>query len=149
MNKGGTVNRLFLEKNRSDSGQGLVEYALILVLVGVVTILVLSLTGSSISNIYCDLVNTMGGECDSGSESDVVVIYRADYNSPAQSLHMDATSDGCYDPSVILTASPGGVMQERSGGCGHYHLDYSLPGCPCTVTITSSEGGTASVTVGP
>ena len=142
------MNRIYAERKRSDGGQGIVEYALILVLVAVIVIVVLSLTGTSISDIFCSLTNTLGGECEMSGD-DLVAIYRADYNSGAQSLHIDATSDGCYDPSVTLTASPGGVMEERGGGCGHYHLDYSLPGCPCTVTITSSEGGSDSVTVGP
>jgi pilus assembly protein Flp/PilA len=140
------MNRKHSDNKQSDVGQGLVEYALILILVAVVTIVVLSLAGSSISNIYCDLVIIMGGECDFG-DNDFVVIFKADYNSGLQTLHLDARSDGGYDPGVILTASPGGVMEERSGN--HYHLDYSLPGCPCTVTITSSAGGTAAVTVGP
>jgi len=87
----------------SEGGQGLVEYALILVLVALVVIVVLSLLGPS-------------------------------------------TSDGVYDPSVTLTASPGGVMGQAGN---HYCLNYSLTGCPCAVTVTSSEGGSATVTVGP
>ena len=42
------------------SGQGLVEYALILVLVAVVVIVVAALLGDQIQNIYCDIVITLG-----------------------------------------------------------------------------------------
>jgi len=128
----------------SEGGQGLVEYALILVLVALVVIVVLSLLGPSIGNVFSNVVdelNMLGG-----GNNYLVVITRADYDSGSQTLHLDATSDGVYDPSVTLTASPGGVMGQAGN---HYCLNYSLTGCPCAVTVTSSEGGSATVTVGP
>ena len=128
----------------SEGGQGLVEYALILVLVALVVIVVLSLLGPSIGNVFSNVVdelNVLGGE-----NNDVVVITTADYDSGLQMLHLDATSDGVYDPGVTLTASTGGVMVQAGN---HYHLNYSLTGCPCAVSIASSEGGSATVTVGP
>ena len=39
-----------------ERGQGLVEYALILVLVGVVVIVILSLLGPAIGNIFSNIV---------------------------------------------------------------------------------------------
>lgn len=42
-------------------GQGLVEYALILVLVAIVVIGVLSLMGAQINNAFQDVVNTLKG----------------------------------------------------------------------------------------
>lgn len=42
-------------------GQGLVEYALILVLIAVVVIVVLSLMGRQIQNAFQDVVNTLQG----------------------------------------------------------------------------------------
>jgi pilus assembly protein Flp/PilA len=45
---------------RSQRGQGLVEYAMILVLVAVVVILVLSLIGPTINNqFYCKVANAI------------------------------------------------------------------------------------------
>ncbi len=131
-------------KRYSEGGQGLVEYALILVLVAIVVIVALSLLGPSIGNVFSQLVdelNMLGGE-----NNYLVVITRADYDTGSQTLHLDATSDGVYDPSVTLTASPGGVMVQAGN---HYHLNYSLTGCPCAVTVASSEGDSATVTVGP
>jgi pilus assembly protein Flp/PilA len=128
-------------KRYSEGGQGLVEYALILVLVALVVIVVLSLLGPSIGNVFSQLVDELDG-----LGNDVVLITTADYDSGLQILHLDATSDGVYDPSVTVTASPGGVMVQAGN---HYHLNYSLVGCPCAVTVTSSEGGSATVTVGP
>ncbi|MGA2112373.1 MAG: Flp family type IVb pilin [Anaerolineales bacterium] len=41
------------------SGQGLVEYALILVLVAVVVIVILSLLGPAIGNVFSNIVNSI------------------------------------------------------------------------------------------
>lgn len=47
------------EPPTSQKGQGLVEYALILVLVAIVVIGVLSLMGGQINNAFQDVVNTL------------------------------------------------------------------------------------------
>ena len=138
------MERSYLAKRYSEGGQGLVEYSLILVLVAIVVIIALALLGPSIGNVFSQVVDELNML--SGENNDVVVITRADYDSGSQTLHLDATSDGVYDPSVTLTASPGGVMGQAGN---HYCLNYSLTGCPCAVTVTSSEGGSATVTVGP
>lgn len=42
-----------------DEGQGLVEYALILVLVAVIVIVILALLGPAIGNIFSNLVHNL------------------------------------------------------------------------------------------
>jgi pilus assembly protein Flp/PilA len=42
-----------------ETGQGLVEYALILVLVAVVVLIILSLLGASVGNVFSNIVNTL------------------------------------------------------------------------------------------
>jgi Flp pilus assembly pilin Flp len=128
------------------SGQGLIEYALILSLVAIVVIVALAVMGTTIRRVYCQVISQFPGNETPCDEIDMVVITKADYDSLKQELHLDATSNGDFDPTVTLTASPGGLMEERSD---HYHLTYSLPGCSCIVTVTSSAGGSASITVGP
>jgi pilus assembly protein Flp/PilA len=54
-------NALAKHQNR-ESGQGLVEYALILVLVAVVVIVILSQLGPSISNIFNEINDALGGD---------------------------------------------------------------------------------------
>ena len=140
------MNRFCSEKRPSEKGQGLVEYALILVLVSVVVLAVLLISGPTIGNVFTQVVSAIdnpGGGGGGGGGEDVVSITRADYNSGTQNLHLDATSDGGYDPGVTLTASPGGVMTQSGG---HYHRNISIV-CPCTVTVTSSEGGSSIVNV--
>ena len=133
-------------KRVTEDGQGLVEYALILVLVAIVVIAILLLLGPTIGNVFSEINSNLEqleqtGVVEEG-DSDVVVITRATFNSGE--LHFDATSDGTYNPSVTLTTSPGGVMEARSD---HYHLDINFASCPCAVTVTSSSGGSASITV--
>jgi hypothetical protein len=125
-----------------------------LVFISVVVIFILSETGLTVNNIYCEVVNTLGGACDSGfagdgedlEVDDVIVITNAPYDSVTHELHLDAISNGGWDPGVTLVASPGGIMVRKTE---HYHTLFILTGCPCTVTITSSGGGSASTTVGP
>lgn len=42
-----------------EEGQGLVEYALILVLVAVVVIVILSILGPSLGNIFSNIINSL------------------------------------------------------------------------------------------
>ncbi len=42
-----------------EEGQGLVEYALILVLVAIVVIVILSLVGPAVGNIFSNIVRTL------------------------------------------------------------------------------------------
>ncbi|MCL5428699.1 MAG: Flp family type IVb pilin [Chloroflexi bacterium] len=42
-----------------EKGQGLVEYALILVLVAIVVIVVLALLGGSVTNVFQNIVNAI------------------------------------------------------------------------------------------
>jgi pilus assembly protein Flp/PilA len=42
-----------------EDGQGLVEYALILVLVAILVVAILALMGPAIGNVFSDLINQM------------------------------------------------------------------------------------------
>lgn len=132
----------FPSKPADDWGQGLVEYALLLTLVSIVVIAVLTILGSTVANVFSQVSAELGYSDDLISN---VAITKSDYDPDDEILHLDATENGDFDPTVTLTASPGDVMEERSH---HYHLQYTLTGCPCTVTVTSSAGGSVSVIVG-
>ncbi len=133
-----TRRRLPLPEN---PGQGLVEYALILSLVAIVILIAMSVMGSALKMAYCQVISQFpgaGGFC----VVDEVVIFRVDYDinpdDVIDELHLDAKSNGDYDPATTLTASPGGVLEAREH---HYHLRLFSLKCPCKVTITSSAGG--------
>lgn len=48
-------------RRAGEKGQGLVEYALILVLIAMVVIVVLTITGPTIGNIFSDIVKDLQG----------------------------------------------------------------------------------------
>lgn len=50
---------LYLPRNRQEEGQGLVEYALILVLVAVVVVFILALLGDTINNVFGNVVSSL------------------------------------------------------------------------------------------
>ena len=54
--KGGEIAMLFLPHEK---GQGLVEYALILVLVAVVVIVILALLGPAIGNVFSNIISAI------------------------------------------------------------------------------------------
>ncbi len=56
--KGGDTEMLFLPR---EEGQGLVEYALILVLVAIAVIAVLTLLGGQVSTVFQDITAALGG----------------------------------------------------------------------------------------
>ena len=49
-----------LARLSSEDGQGMVEYALILVLIAVVVIAVLMIVGNQIQNVFCNISGAMG-----------------------------------------------------------------------------------------
>ena len=58
----------FAKKNIGESGQGLVEYALILVLVAVVVISILTVLGPQIGNVFSRLIEpSYCGQCICGT----------------------------------------------------------------------------------
>lgn len=136
------MNPSYHHPKDNDKGQGLVEYALLLTLVAVVVIAVLTILGTTVNDVFCQVISGLNGASGNGCVS----ITKVDYMSNSHQLHLDATVNGGYDSSVTLTASPGGVMSAKKD---HYHLKQKFTECPCTITITSSEGGSSTVTFGP
>ncbi len=128
----------------NERGQGLVEYALIVVLVAVVVITILVVLGPGTRNVFCQITAGLGA--DVSNVCDVVTISHSTYDSGNNTALLKATYNGGYDPAVTLTASPGGAMSQEGN---HYRLDFTLTGCPCTVTVTASTGASARMKVTP
>jgi pilus assembly protein Flp/PilA len=49
------------DDSRGQRGQGMVEYALILVLIAVVVIAVLIVLGNQVQNVFCNVAGALGG----------------------------------------------------------------------------------------
>ena len=60
MHLGELIRRQVERVIRSERGQGMVEYALILVLIAVVVIVVLIVLGNQVQNVFCNISGAMG-----------------------------------------------------------------------------------------
>ncbi len=56
----GLIRRQVYRLIRSERGQGMVEYALILVLIAVVVIAVLIILGNQVANVFCNISGAIG-----------------------------------------------------------------------------------------
>ena len=124
-------------KNPNEEGQGLVEYALILVLIAIVVIGVLLLLGPTVSHVYCRVTNAMQpGSCG------VIASYEVKHNS---NLKITATvtkpatvtvtlqdntygektkSQSCTPSSCDPIVFGGGEISSGSGVIATEHDDY-------------------------
>ncbi|MCA9986488.1 MAG: hypothetical protein KDE59_19400 [Anaerolineales bacterium] len=127
------------DQEQREQGQGLTEYALILVLVSLAAVAIMSLLGPSIRDLFAEVNASLAGVT-----PDQLVITQADYNPSSNMLRLRATVNGGVDENISLTATPGGAMHL---GDDFYHLNVPDAGCPCTITITSSGGGSVTASV--
>jgi hypothetical protein len=110
---------------------------------------VLVVFGPGVGNVYSEISNSFSKDPEEPvvepavEPVDIISISQVDYNG--YNAHIDAQVNGGSDPSVTLTASPGGPMEIVDL---HYHIIFPLSGCPCEVTITSSTGSSTTVKVG-
>ena len=148
------MHRSYSDKRNLGDGQGLVEYSIILALLALAVIAVLVVFGPRVGNIFSETTNAFNKDrkesvvepaVEPAEEPvDIISISQVDYNG--YNAHIDAQVNGGSDPSITLTASPGGPMEIVDL---HYHIIFPLLNCPCEVTITSSAGGSTTVMVGP
>lgn len=99
----------------SERGQGLAEYALILVLVGVVVIIVLATQGKAVANVFCDVAINLGAKATDSIQacaSPRVLISGVPPNPTPRTLTIEALvkdNKGNMEPNitkVIFSVSP-------------------------------------------
>lgn len=105
---------------RHERGQGLVEYALILVLVAIVVVGVLALIGSQIGGTFCEIVIALNGP------------YSGDL---AFGVHVE--SMGTSDVSVDID-----VKDNLDEMCLEYVWDWNVDSPPSYGTVDDNEDGT-------
>ena len=125
-----------------EEGQGLVEYALILVLVAIVVIAILLLLGPIIGNVFsnitAELLNPTGS---GGGGSSTKAITGVTARDIVGKLQVTVT----VSKATTVSLSGGGLSgsQSCSGSCVFSFSSYSSHG---TVTATASDGSTGSAT---
>ncbi len=138
-----------------EKGQGLVEYALLLVLIAVVVIGIVSLLGPTVGGIFSRIVGVFG-------ESSITIKKKGCEPAGGDKPHVDAQYKGGYDATVTLTISPPvSLVEDRQIADGDswdgYHFQatsgngLTCSSAPTTFTITATKGGqvvdTLTVTV--
>ena len=126
------MQRLNFFKQLDQRGQGIVEYALILVLVAVVVIAVLLTLGPTIGGVFSDVVEKLGYDT-----SGVIASAAAQPRNTANTVRIAVTVTTDTD----VTATIGGGSATES----------CVASTPCTITLNSSHGvtgsgGTATIT---
>jgi pilus assembly protein Flp/PilA len=129
------MKHLFREK-----GQGLVEYALILVLVAIVVIAVLLLLGPVIGNVFSDITASLlsPGQAGGGGGS-TSTISDVRYGTPLGEFTIYVTvSENTW---VSLSGSVAHSGKQCNGSC---KFEFSSPPPTGSVTATASDGSTGS-----
>ena len=117
--------KLFFKK-LDERGQGLVEYALILVLVAVVVIAILMVLGPAVGEVYCEVVNVLQpGEC--GAITSVTAV--RDGGGHGGTVQVTIIVD---EPTTVTATWPGGSASTSCSGS-------------CTITISTDQAGTVKV----
>jgi pilus assembly protein Flp/PilA len=126
-----------LSKNCSDEkGQGLVEYALILVLVAIVVIAILLQLGPTVGQVYCRIANALQpGSCG------VITAVSAERTGGGHSNDVDVTITVSESTSVTVSDSQN-ASPETTTCNGSCTVTLSGVGAnPGTVTVEADEGG--------
>lgn len=120
---------------RLQQGQGLVEYALILVLVSVVSIIVLLALGDNIASTYTCIVLSSQSQSQSGDAPVIreLNIHDADTERQVMMLPCGASVKAADLPtnmSIVATTDPidtGSIRYELSGPINHVQQEDQLP----------------------
>lgn len=124
---------------KRERGQGLVEYALILVLVAVVVIAVLLILGPSIRDVYNRVVQALGG----GGLSTCITSTSPSVSNLGGGIYR-LTVTVSVNKATNVTLSAGGKSQTVS--CSPPSCQVSITNVPSSgsYTVTDGEGGQVS-----
>jgi pilus assembly protein Flp/PilA len=123
---------------RSEKGQGLVEYALILVLVAIVVLAVLLLMGPTVGNAFSNIVANLQRFSGGGSGPITgLSVQRVVGN-------VNVTVNVSSDTSITVSATSGNVTAPPTRNCtAGVPCTFNVTGVnnPSTGTVTASGGG--------
>ncbi len=139
-------------RQRSERGQGLVEYALILILVGIVVIIVLTTAGQKIRDIFCDVVLSLDAKAAANTAACAAprVTFVINPGAGANQINIEAVikdNKGSTQPNIVSVAFyiDGSLVTTETtskyclgGGTGNCH-DYSLSGGSHTVRAVATD----------
>lgn len=121
---------------RGERGQGLVEYALGITLVGMVATVSLALLGPGINDAYCDAIQTLNPDLASGCSG--ITILFAKYNAAKTELDIQAKAPkDCSEDLIVKDLGP----MIRQGESYVFKYTGSLTPPPTTVEVGHPDCG--------
>ena len=144
--RNGTLHsRMSPRHGASERGQGLIEYALIMILASLVATVALVVLGPSVKNVYCSVIEVFdplgGAECMVVFE---VTILNAKYDPDKQELNLMAKAPKDCEEDLVIQGF--GTM-ERAGSSWVFKK-IMLPGSlPSEITIGNDACGWATESI--
>jgi pilus assembly protein Flp/PilA len=128
---------LFGKKVFNEEGQGLVEYALILVLVAIVVIAILRILGPVVGEVFSEVTLALGYD-----NSGVITTVEANRNGAGSASAIRVTITVSTPTRVSITESPAGRTGEIASCSGSCNIVLDpVDDAGGTVTVTADEGG--------
>jgi Flp pilus assembly pilin Flp len=144
----GTYLEMIGEKN-SRRGQSLTEYALLIVPIAVVVIVVVTLLGSSVTNVFCTVTESFtiveGEPCYEtlSQVGDGPVVLRAKYRDTKDGIFLRARTENCIGDLIVVDY---GTM-DQGGDSNNYSISI-VTDTPLETAIVGSDAcGWTTVTL--
>ncbi len=137
---------MFLFKRLDERGQGLVEYALILVLIAIVVIAILLQLGPSVGGVFSRIVFVLEAVQGSGAVDDVTAARTGGGNG--NDLTVDVTVSSNTDVTVTDLQSGKSQTVSCSGGSCPTVTIEGVGHDAGTVTVSASAGGSKAASYG-
>ena len=144
----GTYLKMIDDKLRR-KGQSLTEYALLIVPIAVVVIVVVTLLGSSDTNVFCTVTESFtiveGEPCYEtlSQVGDGPIVLRAKYRDTKDGIFLRARTENCTGDLIVVDY---GIM-DQGGGSNNYSISIVTDTPPQTVIVGSDDCGWTTVTL--
>jgi len=126
----------------SERGQGLVEYALLLVLTSLVVTVTLALVGPGVKRVYCQTMVRLNPATSDYCAGGITPL-NANYSPGSQKLHIMAKLPQGSEAKLFVNGEP----MQRQGSSNVFKYVTTTAEPPSFVTITSNNGGVITVDV--
>lgn len=121
-------------------GQGLVEYALILVLVAIVVMVILALLGPAIGNVFSNIVAAIGNPGGGGGIEITSVVYTPSSGPNPANVKIQVTLNKAGSYSASLTSGSGSISPPTLNGPGTHTITVHDASAHGSVRISGGGG---------
>ena len=150
-----------MNRIKREEGQGLVEYALLLVLVAIAVIVILAMVGDEVRSVYARVIAGLNGQTISGTGTEYVVTgFGVNVGGGPMSCNVTATNvqvtvfvDGMLAEAGVSAGASGVATSGSQGNAPGGSTDangianvgsLTSSGADCAGTITVTSGGNSS-----